>query len=98
MLRLLGSQDIKDYPEINTRIAGIEMKWPTALINIIGQSDAAVSGEGLINAQGKPFWDMYWNLRKVYDPKGLRWVVELKMPKAPTARYLISNASEKHHH
>jgi len=27
---ILGSQDFKDYPEIDTRIAGIEMKWPAA--------------------------------------------------------------------
>jgi len=39
---LLGSQDFKDYPEINTRIAGIEMKWPAALINIIGQENVQV--------------------------------------------------------
>src|SRR6185369_14501735 len=32
---LLGSQNFDDYPEIDTRIAGIEMKWPAALINII---------------------------------------------------------------
>lgn len=75
-VEILGSQDIKDYPEIDTRIAGIEMKWPAALLNIIKQSKATISGEGLINAQGKPFWDYYWNLRKVYEPKGLRWIVD----------------------
>ena len=32
---ILGSQNFDDYPEIDTRIAGIEMKWPAALINII---------------------------------------------------------------
>ncbi len=34
---LLGSQRFDDYLEIDTRIAGIEMKWPAALINAIGQ-------------------------------------------------------------
>ena len=75
-VELLGSQNIADYPEIDTRIAGIEMKWPAALINVIKQSGATISGEGLINAQGKPFWDYYWNLRKEYEPKGLRWIVD----------------------
>ncbi len=89
-VELLGSQDIKDYPEIDTRIAGIEMKWPAALINIIGQSDAAISGEGIINARGKPFWDLYWNLRKIYDPKGLRWVVDYDAKRPRTL--LISNS------
>src|SRR5882724_1437604 len=31
---LLGSQDDADYPLIPTRVAGIEMKWPAALINV----------------------------------------------------------------
>lgn len=75
-VELLGSQHLKDYPEIDTRVAGIEMKWPAALINISGQKKASVSGTGLINAQGKPFWDAYWELRKQYETKGLRWIVD----------------------
>jgi polygalacturonase len=30
-VELLGSQDLADYPEIDTRIAGTEMKWPAAV-------------------------------------------------------------------
>src|SRR5262245_30812799 len=41
---LLGSRNFNDYPEIDTRIAGIEMKWPAALINVIDISNAAVTG------------------------------------------------------
>jgi len=73
---LLGSTNLKDYPIIDTRVAGIEMKWPAALINIIGQHHATVSGEGIIDGRGKPFWDAYWALRKEYDPKKLRWIVD----------------------
>ncbi len=74
---LLGSQQLEDYPEINTRVAGIEMKWPSALINAIDQENVAVSGKGNIHAQGKPFWDLYWKMRKEeYEPKGLRWIVD----------------------
>src|SRR5829696_4965356 len=54
---LRGSTSFNDYPEIDTRIAGIEMKWPAALINVIGQKNAEVSGEGKIDAQGKFCWD-----------------------------------------
>lgn len=76
-VELLGSENIKDYPEIDTRVAGIEMKWPAALLNILNQEDAGISGSGLINAQGKVFWDYYWKIRKEdYDPKGLRWIVD----------------------
>ena len=49
---ILGSQDFNDYPEIDTRIAGIEMKWPAALINVIGQQNVAVTGDGIVNARG----------------------------------------------
>ncbi|WP_369412425.1 glycoside hydrolase family 28 protein [Mucilaginibacter rivuli] len=73
---LIGSQNIKDYPEIDTRVAGIEMKWPAALINIIGQHQACVEGEGAINAQAKPFWDLYWKTRKEYEKINMRWVVD----------------------
>jgi len=74
---LLGSQNFEDYPEIDTRIAGIEMKWPSALINVLGQQNVAITGEGKINARGKFCWDKYWSMRKnEYEPKGLRWIVD----------------------
>ena len=90
---LLGSQDIKDYPEINTRIAGIEMLWPAALVNVIEQRNASISGKGTIFAQGKVFWDYYWKIRKEeYDPKGLRWVVDYDAKRARTI--LISDSRD----
>ncbi len=74
---ILGSQDISDYLEIDTRVAGIEMRWPAALINIIDQKNVAITGHGTIHARGKPFWDKYWTMRRQeYEPKGLRWVVD----------------------
>jgi polygalacturonase len=73
---LLGSQDFADYPEIDTRIAGIEMKWPAALINVIGQENVAITGDGVVNARGKFCWDKYWTMRREYEPKGLRWIVD----------------------
>ncbi len=73
---LLGSQELADYPEIPTRVAGVEMMWPSALINILNQNNAAVTGTGVIDGQGKPFWDAYWALRKEYDRKKLRWIAD----------------------
>ena len=70
---LLGSEHLADYPEMPTRIAGIEMTWPAALINVYAQEHAAVRGTGTIDGQGKVWWDSYWALRRVDDPKGLRW-------------------------
>jgi polygalacturonase len=75
-MTLLGSQELKDYPEMKTRVAGIEMVWPAALLNIIDQDNVAITSEGTVDGQGKPFWDKYWAMRKEYDPKGLRWIVD----------------------
>jgi polygalacturonase len=91
-VELMGSQDLKDYPEIDTRVAGIEMKWPAALLNIIGQTNAAISGKGLVNAQGKPFWDIYRKMRSEYDPKGLRWIVDYDAKRPRTL--LVSNSTD----
>ncbi len=73
---LIGSHDINDYQRIDTRVAGIEMNWPSAILNIIGQKNAAISGDGTVNGRGKPFWEKYREMRKEYDPKGLRWIVD----------------------
>lgn len=89
---LLGSQNLYDYPEIDTRIAGIEMKWPAALINIIDASNVAVTGKGVVNARGKFCWDKYWEMRKEYEPKGLRWIVDYDAKRVRT--FLTQNASD----
>jgi polygalacturonase len=89
---LKGSQNFDDYPEIDTRIAGIEMKWPAALINVIDQQNVAVTGEGKVNAQGKFCWDKYWAMRKEYEPKGLRWIVDYDAKRVRT--FLSQNSSD----
>ncbi|MEO5682483.1 MAG: glycosyl hydrolase family 28 protein [Chitinophagaceae bacterium] len=89
---LLGSQDFDDYPEIDTRIAGIEMKWPAALINMIDVSNAALTGRGVINARGKFCWDKYWRMRKDYEARGLRWIVDYDAKRVRTV--LVQNATD----
>lgn len=58
-----GSEDDKDYPIIDTRIAGIETKHPAALVNAIDCTDVALIGEGTIDGSGKKWWDLYWKTR-----------------------------------
>jgi hypothetical protein len=70
---LLGSQDDADYPSIWTRVAGIEMKWPAALINVNNQRNVKLSGGGTIDGRGEKWWDKYRTLRRGYEPRGLRW-------------------------
>jgi polygalacturonase len=88
---LKGSENIKDYKEIDTRIAGIEMTWPAALINVRNQTNVSIEGEGIIDGQGKVFWDYYWDLRKNdYEPRGLRWIVDYDAKRPRTL--LVSNS------
>jgi len=89
---ILGSQNFDDYPEIKTRIAGIETTWPAALINLIGVKNAALTGKGIVNARGKFCWDKYWNMRKEYDKKGLRWVVDYDAKRVRTV--LVQNSEQ----
>jgi polygalacturonase len=71
---LLGSQEDSDYPSIWTRVAGIEMNWPAALINVSGQRNVRISGGGTIDGRGEKWWAKYWKLRREdYEPRGLRW-------------------------
>lgn len=88
---ILGSTNFADYPEIQTRIAGIETSWPAALINIIDATNVAVTGNGVVNARGKFCWDKYWSMRKEYDPKGLRWIVDYDAKRVRT--FLVQNSS-----
>lgn len=86
-----GSENIKDYKEIDTRVAGIEMVWPAALINIENQNNVTLGGNGIIDGQGKVYWDYYWNLRKNdYEPRGLRWIVDYDAKRPRTV--LVSNS------
>ncbi len=73
---LLASPSIHHYPEFRSRIAGIEMTWPAAVINIVNEKNASISGEGTLDCRGKVFWDKYWEMRKEYEAKGLRWIVD----------------------
>ncbi|HEU5166979.1 MAG TPA: glycoside hydrolase family 28 protein [Chitinophagaceae bacterium] len=89
---ILGSQNFDDYPEMQTRIAGIETSWPAALINLVGVKNAALTGKGIINARGKFCWDKYWSMRKEYDKKGLRWVVDYDAKRVRTV--LVQNSGQ----
>ena len=89
---VLGSQNFDDYPEMQTRIAGIETTWPAALINLVDVKNAALTGKGIVNARGKFCWDKYWEMRKEYDTKGLRWVVDYDAKRVRTV--LVQNSAQ----
>ncbi len=89
---ILGSTDFGDYPDIDTRVAGLEMIWPAALINAINVKNVAITGAGIINARGKFCWDKYWTTRKEYDAKGLRWIVDYDVKRVRTL--LVQSSSD----
>jgi len=60
---LKGTQNTNDYPWINTRIAGLEMKWPAALINADGLTGLQITGDGTIDGSGDRWWHDYWTAR-----------------------------------
>ena len=76
-VELRGVQDLAAYPVMATRIAGIEMPWPAALLNVYEQSGVKISGKGAVDGDGSVWWDKYWRMRREeYEPKGLRWAVD----------------------
>lgn len=89
---LYASTNIDHYPEIPTRVAGIEMVWPSAVLNILDTENASISGEGTIDCQGKVFWDKYWTMRKEYVKKELRWIVDYDAKRV--RGILVSNSTD----
>ncbi|HTZ21774.1 MAG TPA: glycoside hydrolase family 28 protein, partial [Opitutaceae bacterium] len=76
-VELRGVRDLAAYPVMDTRIAGIEMPWPAALLNVYRQSHVRISGFGVVDGDGKVWWDKYWKMRREdYEPRGLRWAVD----------------------
>ena len=73
---LIGKQNIDAYPRQKTRIAGIEIVWPSALLNVYEQSDVHIYGEGTIDGNGTVFWQSFWDKRNAYEGKGLRWAAD----------------------
>jgi polygalacturonase len=76
-VEIRGVQDLAAYPVMQTRVAGIEMPWPSALINVYRQAHVKIGGKGSIDGDGKIWWDKYWKMRREdYEPIGLRWAAD----------------------
>lgn len=80
---LKAIQDDSKYPERATRIAGIEMEWPSALINVYEEKNVRISGKGIIDGNGKYWWDKFWGDPKFsggmwveYKKRNVRWAVD----------------------
>jgi polygalacturonase len=57
---LKGSDNIKDYPFIPSRMEGRSLKYFAALINATKVDGFSISGPGTIDGNGLKFWKTFW--------------------------------------
>ena len=70
------------YPDIWSRVAGVEMQWPAAVVNVYGRTNVSVTGQGTLDGNGEYWWRKFWGedrqggMLKDYVARGLRWAVD----------------------
>ena len=76
-------QDDAYFPDVVSRIAGVTMEWPAALVNVYREQNVRISGKGTIDGNGKYWWDKFWGdpprsggMYQDYTDRGLRWAVD----------------------
>lgn len=81
-VELHAVEDDSAYPVIPSRVGGIEMEWPAALINVIDGSRVRITGKGVIDGHGPYWWRKFWGedgrggMMKDYADRGVRWAVD----------------------
>jgi hypothetical protein len=73
---LIGVNDLNGYPFRPTRVAGIEMSWPAALLNVYEQTDVTIEGKGAVDGDGRIWWEKFRNTKPPYESRGLRWAAD----------------------
>jgi polygalacturonase len=64
------------YPQIPTRVQGVEMQWAAAIINIDHAENVTVTGDGTIDGQGQSWWDHYYLVAKPqHDKDKVGWAL-----------------------
>ncbi|WP_229676729.1 glycoside hydrolase family 28 protein [Pedobacter psychrotolerans] len=67
---LKGSDEIKDYPFIPSRMEGQSLRYFAALINAYGVDGFSIKGPGTINGNGLRFWKTFWAHREEMKKMG----------------------------
>ncbi len=62
---LKGSDDIRNFAIVNTRVEGQSLKYFAALVNADGLDGFTITGKGTINGNGQRYWESFWLRRKV---------------------------------
>ena len=79
---LRAVQDEGAYPDIWSRVAGIEMNWPAAVVNVYGQTNVSITGKGTLDGNGAYWWHKFWGddrkggMLRDYLARDLRWAVD----------------------
>lgn len=61
---LKGSDDISNFPIIDTRMEGQSLKYFAALVNADKVDGFTLSGKGTIDGNGLRYWKSFWLRRK----------------------------------
>ncbi|MFD2288272.1 exopolygalacturonase [Pedobacter petrophilus] len=67
---LKGSDEIKDYPFIPSRMEGQSLKYYAALVNAYQVDGFSISGPGAIDGNGLKFWKGFWAHREAMKKIG----------------------------
>lgn len=65
---LKGSDDIANFPILDTRIEGQSVKYFAALVNADGVKEFTITGKGAIDGNGLRYWRAFW-LRRQWNRK-----------------------------
>ena len=65
---LKGSDRIWDFKLLNTRIEGQTIRYFAALVNADKVDGFSISGDGVINGNGRAYWKEFW-IRRQYNPE-----------------------------
>ncbi len=63
---LKGSDRIRDFKLLTTRMEGQTLKYFAALVNADGVDGFTIAGKGTINGNGKNYWEEFW-IRRQYN-------------------------------
>lgn len=61
---LKGSDDISNFPVVDTRMEGQNLKYFPGLVNANGVNGFTLSGKGTINGNGERYWKSFWLRRQ----------------------------------
>ena len=64
--RLKGTDRIRDFKILDTRMEGQSLKYFAALVNADGVDGFTITGPGVIDGNGKAYWEEFW-IRREYN-------------------------------